>query len=192
MSTQELAEYIYLKHSSINDKSHHHYHELIVVPIYKIDNLRCETRISLSKTSIRFYIETNDYIQTTYDDDDEPNALELYSIYINLEGKEINTELFKTCIDKWFLVDIPELKFNKVNSRFEKEIRINMWEFLKEIPNMSQGDECCVCQEVTRFKTCCGHTICIPCLTQIKEVQDDDNEEHYHKICPICRNTITM
>ena len=140
MSTQELAEYIYLKHSLLDDKLPY-YQELIVVPIYKIDNEKCDTRISLYKNSIKFYIETNDYILTTYNNY-EPNAFELYSIYMNFEGKEINTEFFKICIDKWFLVDIPELKFNKINSRFEKIPRITMWEFLKEIENISQGDEC--------------------------------------------------
>jgi hypothetical protein len=46
-------------------------------------------------------------------------------------------------------------------------------------------DECCVCKEVTYAKTqCCKGTLCLPCLLQIREVENDG---HTSIPCPLCR-----
>jgi len=177
MNTQALAEFMYQRWVVFDETKGSFAN--IVTPIDKVDNILCDVVISYNKHGISYRIETK---QIAINDEDTTRPYKIfYSQPIFKLNDNADTDLFKVIFDKWFM-DISELKFNKLTSIFGKEAHDTMWNFLKDIPNVSCGEECCVCNEPTKHKTTCNHSVCIPCFIQIKK---DDEHKVY---CPICRN----
>lgn len=160
------------------------YSTLIRVPINKIDGIKCDTFIYISKYTTTLKIETERTYINSDEEEEEYTPIHLYHKHFRFEDKEVTEELFGIILDKWFM-DIGELKFDKRSSIFQLPNQIAMWAFLDTIPNVSLGDKCPVCYEMTANKLCCSHHICIPCLVELKP----NNEKHI--LCPVCREMIS-
>lgn len=162
----------------------------ILVPITEIDNIECDVSIRYTNKHLKLSIVT-DYLFC--DDDGDSKEIELWSsdtIYKN-STIEFDTELIKVCLDKWFM-DIEELKFCKLRSRFYKKYESNIFDFIKTMKNIKCGEDCAVCYEKTNHKTHCQHSICVPCLIKVKETKTEEDNEYQdmHKHCPICRESL--
>lgn len=63
-------------------------------------------------------------------------------------------------------------------------------------PRLRRSDHCCVCFEDTVTKTHCGHCVCIRCAVNIQQTKvlvtecDDDFEDEYELLCPVCRKEL--
>jgi len=84
---------------------------------------------------------------------------------------------------------LPKLRFDSYSHMLveptdqpdvEKE-HIMLW---KKAKDEEYNCECCVCNEDTRYKTDCGHNLCLICHMKLEKVADENNEVK----CPMCRN----
>ena len=89
-----------------------------------------------------------------------------------------------------FKIILPKLRFCSYthmlveptdNPNIEKELTI-YWKKAKE---EEYNCECCVCNEDTRYKTDCGHNLCLICHMKLESIAQKDDEEVK---CPMCRN----
>jgi hypothetical protein len=108
-----------------------------------------------------------------------------------------------TDIDSYLQIAVPliistikELKFNKRECRFDSHssgVGADVWvDLFSSSPHIKLDiDSCCVCMENIngRFKTKCGHSLCIPCWDGLHEVEDGGGDTEVP--CPICRGDIT-
>jgi len=143
-----------------------------------IDDIKCDTILLYGDHNMRIEITTHEWYYTN----DEPEQLKLftknYGPIINFTAEEV-----KPIIDE-IIADLEQLKFSKLNSSFKIGAESTMLDFLKTLQNVKVGSECCVCYEKTRFKTLCSHSLCIPCISQMK-----GNTEGFIE-CPMCRTHI--
>jgi hypothetical protein len=52
-------------------------------------------------------------------------------------------------------------------------------------------DKCCVCYEPNILLTKnCRHCLCRLCFSKIEFIHDEEDEEEWYKLCPICRSRI--
>jgi hypothetical protein len=94
-------------------------------------------------------------------------------------------------------VELPSLEFSnyhfklhspanedddKLSYRKEHEL------FWKKIQNPEYECACCICTIESRFKTECGHTLCLGCHFKLKIENEDDDDEPATRKCPMCRN----
>lgn len=87
-------------------------------------------------------------------------------------------------LDRLLNTTLPNLKFNKMTNQFQEEgdnkrtsLELEMAQSIPKCDSIVWGfDECCVCMELTTTKTSCGHYLCSPCESAIKNSK-----------CPMCR-----
>jgi len=89
-----------------------------------------------------------------------------------------------------FKILLPKLRFDSYSHMLveptekpsiEKE-HIIQW---KKAKDEEYNCECCVCNEDTRYKTDCGHNLCLICHMKLEFIAQRDDEEVK---CPMCRN----
>ena len=117
-------------------------------------------------------------------DSDELNCIR---IYVNCCWKDKklyhvyceNAKMF----EHFFTETLPNLKYSFLHDElWDKEPHKKFaYDILNLIPKNNNItftiNECSVCLEPTKIKTCCGHSLCYKCESKIK-----------NKKCPICRN----
>lgn len=89
-------------------------------------------------------------------------------------------------------------KFVRVDSPNPSELDTEISELFKDCSNVTinrlrQSDKCSICLEHTMTKSICAHHICFRCVIQMnatKIVIDDDLEEEYEILCPVCRQEL--
>ena len=187
MSFSTLSTYIYNKMLSYDETILHYRPIYKFIPINEIDGIQCSTKIYYTNKNLYLQIETNYMYRNDIDDNEDASEITLWCSDIKYNLNPLNEETINICLTKWFS-DIEELKFCKLRTKFYKSIEVNMFDFLKNMKNIKCGDDCSVCYEKTQFKTVCNHSVCLSCLTQIKEISDvGDNK---YKNCPICRECL--
>ena len=105
---------------------------------------------------------------------------------------ELETALMK-------LVEVlPTIKFDKAMGRLTNEPKTDTVDedFMRVLASDNVRlniDGCCVCLEMTRTTTPCGHFLCYKCWQNIKKGRCDDStcDCTNHRKCPICRGDIT-
>jgi hypothetical protein len=165
------------------------------LPIESLCDINVKCRIE--KRHGRYYFEiTADGVVRI----DDGGDCQTTNIHLHMEEKPLGMAIY--IIEK-----LPLLRFNKINSKLVTDdiTEDEMVTIFKEIslPNGKYTfSECCVCLETTKHKTSCGHHLCVPCWSKIKEkyceecVNDrclDCNcemNECGFKPCPICRQSI--
>lgn len=135
-------------------------------------------------------------------------SIESNTIYVN--GERINLynsgriELkwkkglheFQEAFEKIIMI-LQQLSFDKISSKFVEKKTFYATQIFPELVTIGKAisniEDCCVCYEKTRRQTPCCHTLCIPCWSKIKPVNNIDDEDEY-KItpCPLCRKDISQ
>lgn len=152
------------------------------MPIGELDGVKISCCIRIitvdEKSGLVFSISTKfDLIE-----EDEYEPIQLFSHKVELSSKDIEHVCSK--MDELFKI-VNGLKFDKLYSSFiPAEHEIIDYSFLTEYTNLKLAGECCVCKEITHQKTVCDHTLCVPCMSNIKPVKD---EYGIGIPCPICR-----
>lgn len=174
-----------------------YFKEGIPLPITKIDNVNVHVVIAYYKNLLLTLTIESEH-GYMYNDNNNYDNINLYYIRCDLfikEGDmqigdlELTKENLKIEFDK-MMDELEIIKFDKLLNRFVKNP--GMYDFLKNRKNITVGESCCVCFETTTYKTHCFHSICVPCLTEIKfcEELNDDNEMDNIIKCPICRSKL--
>ena len=92
---------------------------------------------------------------------------------------------------------IKELRYDRIYGITNRKIQSNVeWEAaVFNLPNITSKkiQACCVCHELTKHKTECGHHLCWQCWSKLKVEYDHDGEhEGYYQVCPICREIMSV
>jgi hypothetical protein len=99
-------------------------------------------------------------------------------IYHNM-AKQINK--FKYLLPKLRFDSYSHILLEPTNQPDVEKQHIMLW---KQAKDEEYNCECCVCSEGTRYKTDCGHNLCLICHMKLEKMGDEDNEVK----CPMCRN----
>jgi len=177
------------------DKTKHNPLLIMVLPlssVASIDGIKCDTMITISllpdcqkwRGRIEFTLRmTSLMVQGKFDNDHVYFHESFYS-----EPETIHATL-ETILDE----TIVNLKYMPIMCKFvdknQFEVRRLIDARLKKNGVDMCSDTCAVCFEITRAKTRCKHTICVPCADKItilaREVMDED--EPAEPCCPLCR-----
>ena len=120
--------------------------------------------------------------------------------------KETTEDDFIQNMVRCLLLNLKTIKINKINGRFcannkqehvEKmdEIWAMFCEEFKDVESVTLAlEECCVCYTFTKTMTNCDHSVCLDCISKIRDEMSVDEEFNIHddyKNCPMCRQRIT-
>ena len=169
----------------------------IILPIKKILNIGAEVNIyKLSKQLYRVNIEPTDFQV-------EDNIL-FEDTYNRELSKEITEDAFLQNMVRRLLLNLKTIKINKINGRFCinhicHHVMDELWTMFcdefKEVDTLTLAlDECCVCYTFTKTITNCKHSLCLDCVSKIKDETSNDDDTNIHedyKNCPMCRQRIT-
>lgn len=165
------------------DNKPDYYSQSIVLPITKVDGVSCCARLKITPKAVALELGSDrDYLVKQCDGETEREEISLYDKWFQ-HPETLNVGNICELLGRMF-EQLGTLKFNNVTTHFENPEEADIFDFIKSIPNVSNGDECCVCHDLTRYETHCGHTICYLCLSKIR--YDDDMEI----ICPMCRECL--
>jgi len=139
------------------------------------------------------HIESRD-IWVTIDGDYD--ALHLHNVrIITIESNNL-VDQFTDCLNQIAAI-LQVINFDVMEGRFVSQTTAK--KTFCEAFNISNervvcsGQECCVCYTKTKTKPECGHALCIPCWSKIKDTPDDpDDDEFRSKKCPMCRVTLNI
>lgn len=159
---------------------------LLEIDIQSIDGIKCSVNIyknpndtlRLRVESIRFYDGNGEYAYF----DKSFNHSTFQEIKKGIDMKT-DIDLYLHTTVPLLLSTINELKFNKKECVF-----VTSQSCCNSSPNVKLDfDTCCVCHENIKgkFKTECGHSLCIPCWDEIKEINDEIP-------CPLCCQDISF
>ena len=95
------------------------------------------------------------------------------------------------------LIKIKKVNYDRMFGLTERKYKSSVAseKMVFDLPNIKHEkiDVCCVCHELTRHTTGCGHYLCWQCWSNLK-VKEAENENCYcgecdkaHQVCPICR-----
>lgn len=166
----------------------------ISLPIKKICGIpvRCVINISGSGSS-HLVVYHNDVFHI--DGEEDPEQVVLYA-YLSDNDEKMAEHIFGT---------LPQLKFDKYSSRLVTETdpysEVELFSGLCCSTIEMDFEECCVCCSNTKYKTGCGHHLCIECCGSIKrsycsEARNGnatcacDAKECGIIRCPICRQSV--
>ena len=160
-----FSAYCYKKYKEVSNKCDTY--NMYFSGITKIDNIKVRSRLQIPCSS-RF----NHMIFEIRDKFSPFNTLFMYSCFFEREQED---EDFTECQirDMIGIINdlVPKLKFNKLTGMLQEYIEPFDGAF-------ADGDQCCVCYEITSTKTKrCNHYICRLCFQQLKE----------NFVCPMCR-----
>jgi hypothetical protein len=139
------------------------------------------------KPYMRLGIETSmDIVGADAYDEDSSKSVELYSKIKHTAKSQITDAELEDLFS-----DVPKLKFDKFAGKLSVEYESRtVCAFIKTFANVKLShDECCVCLEETRTKTCCDHYLCYECMDKIKPKFDEESERDVIH-CPLCRGHI--
>lgn len=178
----------------INDRANTHNLYLPIHKIYNIGVKVCLFTLLQENTKTIYLTIDSDKI---FEDDDGNTHYRLYgkmvfdsrnNTNINMLTHELTDSISKT------IEIIKNLKLNKYTGKlYYDEVQYNELDsaFMDLLGNIEYVEytcnECCVCTEKTRNKTCCGHSICIECISNLSY---DDEEDEIS--CPMCRANIIL
>lgn len=166
------------------------------IPIYSIDDIPLNVvlefirRCCTDKIICDMYLEISTIDELDwYHDDYHPVLLQ----HTHLFDVEMNREAFAENTAN-LLNKIPTA-FNKLNSTFHDDedllLPFDVANKLASDTVLMKWKECCVCTEYTNWKTRCKHPVCIPCLTKLKPLQEEDeDDDRQWVVCPMCRDNI--
>jgi hypothetical protein len=171
----------------------------IILPINKILNIGVE--VSIYKQTKQIY--RINIVPTDFEVEDNTLFEEVYDRELTKEPTE---DAFIQNVVKSILSNLKTLKINKISGRFSANNKQkyvekigNLWSMFchefKEIESVTLSfDECCVCYTFTKTMTNCNHSVCLECISKIRNETDVDQEFNTHddyKNCPMCRQRIT-
>jgi hypothetical protein len=163
-----------------------HKTEYIRIPIKTIDKVKVDVNLMVTHTAVILDITLDDiYENDSFDD------VSLHRKLFNIDNKDF------TKLAEYILVELNELRLDmKGNLINKKDIddQILEQELLSGLDNIElDADECCVCNNLTKTKTICNHCVCYRCMTHIKKVKIDGEDDDVNEIpCPICREDIKV
>lgn len=161
----------------------------VYIPINKIHNISVRaclfTLLQPNTKTIHLTIESD----KIFEDHDANTNYRMYGKIIFDSRK--STDTLCGAVSKCVEI-IKNLKLNKYTGKFyydEEQYDDIDSAFIELIGNVEHveytSNECCVCTEKTRNKTCCGHSICIECINRLYyDVEEDEIS------CPLCRENI--
>jgi hypothetical protein len=160
---------------------------LIKIPIKMIDRVKVFVRLIVRLSNSSLVI-----LEITVNDIYENDNFEDITLHRKLF--HINNKDF-TEVAKFILVELNELRLDmkgKLTNKKNMDDELLEHELLSGLDNIElYADECCVCNNLTQTKTKCNHCVCYRCMTHIKPVNNDDEDEDSCEIpCPICRQDI--
>jgi len=167
----------------------------INIPIKKISGIpvRCVINISGNGSS-HLVIYHNDVFHI-YGEQGDPEQVVLYD-YLSDNDEKMATHIIGT---------FPQLKFDKYISRFvidtDQSSEVELFGCLSCTTIEMDFDECCVCTSNTKYKTGCGHTLCVECCGSIKRTYCEAAQNGNSTCecegkdcgiirCPICRQSV--
>jgi len=158
----------------------------IRIPIKMIDKVKVFVRLIVRSSNSSLVI-----LEITVDDIYENDNFEDITLHRKLF--DINDKDF-TKVAEFILVELNELRLDVAGDLTNKkniDDELLEHELLSGLDNIElDADECCVCNNLTKTKTICNHCVCYRCMTHIKHVKDDDDEDLHEIPCPICRQDI--
>jgi hypothetical protein len=168
----------------------------VVLPVFEIQGIKVNCQLIVNENGMSLRVDTNKIL--TY----RANVENLSTLIIRqlLFRKTYIKKFTKYTLKDYESVikhindDINNMKFDILNGvLFTSEIKhprnaphiISHTELINSsVPcDENQADDCCVCLEVTKTTTPCGHKLCVACWCQVKL-----NEDELH--CPICRTDL--
>jgi hypothetical protein len=111
---------------------------------------------------------------------------------------KIKSFIFETLDD--LAVELPTLEFDNFHFKLystnpdddiQKKLSYEKEHFMfwKKIKEPDYECSCCICSVDSKFKTECGHTLCLECHFKLKiDGEDTDEDEVEKRKCPMCRN----
>jgi hypothetical protein len=178
-------------------------------PIDKLDGILVSIHLRVTRSCVVLVIESQHIT-----DDNSYNGM--YNFNMNIlkhidDHRDVITTpyiSFEILTETFIQIDyyLRRAKFVKLNQQFEipsKKIDCNtaFKRMFKGNTNMTPhiSPECVVCYDQTNTKTSCGHNLCIPCWDKINPTRtnadyDEAREEEfeYDRMCPICRESLSM
>ena len=171
----------------------------LILPVKKILNIGVEISIyKQTKQMYRVNIEPTDF-------EVEDNTL-FDGTYDRELTKETTEDDFIQNMVRCLLLNLKTIKINKMNGRFcinkkqdHAEKMDELWtmfcEEFKDVETVTLAlEECCVCYTFTKTMTNCDHSVCLDCISKIRDEMSVDEEFNIHddyKNCPMCRQRIT-
>lgn len=160
--------------------------QTILLPIETINGLPISAKISIVPNLYNYLFFVD--IDANGIDVFEEEILSLNFIMklfyeISIENPVINNDEFINAFKKI----VNSLRYNNKTGKIE-DGEENDNQFFRDLISNSnisfrEEDQCCVCEEKTKTRTPCDHTLCLICWSKIKPVEDE-------KPCPICRESI--
>ena len=140
------------------------------INIKSVDGIELCANIDNNNVSNNVIHLVNEFMRFSFTCDWKNHQLYEYYCHSPLELKEFITEI------------LPKLKYSNITNQFSLDefrggINNMMMNYLPKNENIVRlVEECCVCFEIVKTNTSCGHPLCYKCETKIK-----------NKICPLCR-----
>jgi len=161
--------------------------QTILLPIETINGLPISAKISIVP-NLYNYLFFVDIDANGIDVEDPVEILPLNFIMklfyeISIENPVINNDEFINAFKKI----VNSLRYDNKTGKIEDGEESDNQFFRELITNQNisfkEEESCCVCEEKTKTRTPCDHTLCLICWSKIKSVENE-------KQCPICREVI--
>jgi len=160
---------------------------VILLPIEAINGLPVVAKISIV-TNLYNYLFFVDIDANGIDVEDPVEILPLNFIMklfyeISIENPVIDNDEFINAFKKIVNSLRYDNKTGKIEDGEEEDNQFFRELITNENISFQKEETCCVCEEFTKTRTSCDHTLCLICWSKIKSV---DNV----KSCPLCREVI--
>jgi hypothetical protein len=170
----------------LNEKNNNLKDVFIKIPIKTIDRVKVWVKLIVTHLAVILDISLNDI----YENDNLDDVC-LHRIDFHVGHKDF------TKVAKYILVELNEFRLNmkgELTNKKDIDEELLEHELLSGLDNIElDADECCVCNNLTRTKTICNHCVCYRCMTHIKKVKIDGEDDDVYEIpCPICRQDIKV
>ena len=165
---------------------HNCVHGCYVIPKFKLNTLTVDVEL----THIYNRKRCNVTIRTPQRVDEDGDIISNILFDKNIDCEEENK--YEKVVK--FLCELREkYDFSKILNIVEEKDLIKYEEkkalILYKLCNGKEMEECCVCSDITKYKTVCNHTLCMSCLYKI-EYSFDEERDIEVIACPICRRSI--
>jgi len=164
----------------------------VVLPVFEIDGLKVKCDLIVNENGMSLWITTSKMLMYNITQQDDRAFVVRQMLFRKTYIKKLTKYTLKDyeIVIKHMNNDIKDMKFDKLNGVFmtpqiphprEVPHLCSNKEILNSVPcDEKQPEECCVCLDVTKSTTSCGHKLCVECWCLIKP-------NGRELPCPICR-----
>lgn len=175
-------------------KTPHGVRRAFTLPINKICRIPVRCEVKIAKTGSLYFVIYSSEV-STIDGDADADPVLLYGHLCDNE-EQMAEHIFEV---------LPKLKFDRYNSKLVTDMpefsEVEIFGCLSCATIGLTFEECCVCSANTKYKTGCGHTLCVECCGSIKRTYCEAAQNGNSTCecegkdcgiirCPICRQSV--